>query len=130
MPKCTQKCQQKFFLALRIAYYTIQNPYLKLFHMKFIIQAKILFHKDHMSLVMRKPAFCICKNKGANQPHDNRAADQHLCFRYKDRTIPLLPKSNFKPLAIFCGCTARFMSEVRTGQKPQRQVFSRCGLYV
>ena len=37
---------------------------------------------------MRKPAFCICENKDA----DEREADQRLCFRYTDRTIPLLPK--------------------------------------
>ena len=26
MPKCTQKCQQNFFLALRIAYYKVLLP--------------------------------------------------------------------------------------------------------
>ena len=35
-----------------------------------------------MSRVMRKPAFCICENKDADQLRDNRAADQRLCFRY------------------------------------------------
>ena len=44
-----------------------------------------------MSCVIRK--FSICENKGADQPRGNREADQHLCFRYKDSTIPLLPKS-------------------------------------
>ena len=59
---------------------------------------------------MRKPAVCICENKGADQLR-NGAADQGLCFRYIDSTIPLLPKSEvFKPLAIFCGCTAEFVS--------------------
>ena len=57
---------------------------------------------------MRKPAFCICENKGADQLWCNYAADQHLCFRYKDRTISL----NFKPLAIFHGCTALFVSDM------------------
>ena len=46
-----------------------------------------------MSLVMRKPAFCICENKDADQPCGNREADQRLCFRYTDTTIPLLSKS-------------------------------------
>ena len=41
---------------------------------------------------MRKPAFCICKNKDADQLRGNREADQHFCFRYIDSTIPLLPK--------------------------------------
>ena len=38
---------------------------------------------------MRKPVFCICENTGL----DSCAADQHLCFRYIDSTIPLLSKS-------------------------------------
>ena len=42
---------------------------------------------------MRKPAFCIFKNKGADQLCGNCAADQHLCFPYIDSTIPLLLKS-------------------------------------
>ena len=40
---------------------------------------------------MRKPAFCICKNKDADQLRSNCAADQRLCFHYMDSTIPLLP---------------------------------------
>ena len=40
-----------------------------------------------MSRVMRKPGFC-----------SNREADQHLCFRYMDSTIPLLPKSEILSL--------------------------------
>ena len=61
---------------------------------------------------MRKPAFCICENKDADQLRGNREADQRLCFRYTDSTTPLLPKSeiSIKPLAILCGCTARFVS--------------------
>ena len=41
---------------------------------------------------MRKPAFCICENKDADQLRGNREADQRLCFRYTDSTIPLLLK--------------------------------------
>ena len=48
---------------------------------------------SQMSLVTRKPAFCICENKDADQLHSNCAADQRLCFRYTDSKIPLLPKS-------------------------------------
>ena len=51
-----------------------------------------------MSLVMRKPAFCICENKDADQLRGNREADQRLCFRYMDRTIPLLPKPEISNL--------------------------------
>ena len=46
----------------------------------------------YMSRIMRKPAICICENKGADQLRGNREADQRLCFRYTDSTIPLLPK--------------------------------------
>ena len=44
---------------------------------------------------MRKLAFCICENKDVYQLRGNREADQRLCFRYTDSTIPLLhvPKS-------------------------------------
>ena len=49
---------------------------------------------------MRKPALCICENKDADQFRGNREADQRLCFRYIDSTIPLVPKyeiSNIYP---------------------------------
>ena len=45
----------------------------------------------NMSLVVRKPAFCICENKDADQLRGYREADQCLCFHYMDSTIPLLP---------------------------------------
>ena len=68
------------------------------------------FDLYHVSRVVRKPAFCICENKDANHLNGNREADQRLCFRYTDSTIPLLSKS--KLLAIFCGCTAWFVSDL------------------
>ena len=52
----------------------------------------------HMSLVMRKPAFCKCENKDTDQLRGNREANQRLCFRYTDSTIPLLPKSEISSL--------------------------------
>ena len=63
---------------------------------------------------MRKPAFCICENKDADQLRGHRESDQRLCFRYTDSTIPLLPKSEISSLrlAIFCGCSARFVSDL------------------
>ena len=51
-----------------------------------------------MSLVMRKPVFSICENKDADQLRGNREADQRLCFRYSDSTIPLLPESEISSL--------------------------------
>ena len=38
-----------------------------------------------------KMAFCTCENKDADQLRGNREADQRLCFRYIDSTIPLHP---------------------------------------
>ena len=52
----------------------------------------------NMSLVVRKPAFCICKNKDADQLRGDREADQRLCFRYTDSTILLLPKYEISSL--------------------------------
>ena len=54
--------------------------------------------KTQMSRIMRKPTFCICENKDADQLRGNREADQRLCFRYTDSTIPLLPKSEISSL--------------------------------
>ena len=47
-----------------------------------------LIDQSHLTRVIRNPTFCICKNKDAD-----READQRLCFRYIDSTIPLLSKS-------------------------------------
>ena len=53
---------------------------------------------------MRKPVFLYMKK---------READQCLCLRYIDSTMPLLPKiKKIKSIAIFCGCTARFVSDM------------------
>ena len=47
----------------------------------------------HMSRRMGKPTICIGKNKGTDQLRSNCEADQRLCFRYSNSTIPLLVKS-------------------------------------
>ena len=51
---------------------------------------------------MRKPAFCICENKDTDQLCGNPEADQHLCLRYTDSTIPLLPKYEISSLLPSC----------------------------
>ena len=56
-------------------------------------EALVKSDKLHMSRVVRKPAFCICENKDADQLRGNREADQRLCFRHMDSSIPLLSKS-------------------------------------
>ena len=57
---------------------------------------------------MGKPTICIGENKDADQLRGYREADQRLCFRYSDSTIPL----HFKLLALFCACTGRFVSNM------------------
>ena len=59
---------------------------------------------------MRKPDFCICENKAADQLCGNRTTDQRLCFRYMDSTTSLF--RNFEPLAIFCDFPVRFVSDL------------------
>ena len=54
--------------------------------------------KYKMSHVVRKPAFCVCENKAADQLCGNREADQRLSFHYTDSTIPLLPKYEISSL--------------------------------
>ena len=52
-----------------------------------------------MSCVKRKPAFSYAK-KDTNQLFGNYEANQRLCFRYTDSTIPLISKSDI-PNAVF-----------------------------
>ena len=55
-------------------------------------------HDPHLSLVVRKPAFCICENKEADELRRNHKADQRIRFCYTDSTIPLLSKSEISSL--------------------------------
>ena len=68
------------------------------------------------------------ENKDADQLRGNREADQRLCFRYMDSTIPLLLNSqNFKSLASSSGCTGRFVSDL-VGNPEDR--FSRVAAHI
>ena len=60
----------------------------------------ILVQQRQMSRVMRKSAFCICEYKAADQLCGNPAADQCLCFCFKDSSIPLLSKSGNPSVAV------------------------------
>ena len=75
----------------------LEQLFLLFTRQKHNIEQKHIDIKYQMSLV-RKPAFCICENKDADQLRGNREADQHLWFRYIDSTIPLLPKSEISSL--------------------------------
>ena len=79
---------------------------------------------------MRKPAFCICENKDADQLRGNREADQRLCFRYINSTIPLLPNHEISSLKPSCVCVqpglCRTWSETsKTGFLTSRLNFTR-----
>ena len=47
---------------------------------------------------MRKPDFCICENKDADQLCGYREADLRLCFRYMNSTNPLKINKNKEAL--------------------------------
>ena len=68
---------------------------------------------------MRKPDFCIGENKGADQLHGNRTADQGLCFCYIDSTIPLFLNRKFQ----VCSHLLCVYSTVSVGHR--RQVLSK-----
>ena len=53
----------------------------------------LIFIVYKLSHHMGKPTICIGENKDTDQLRGNREADQRLCFRYTDSTLPLLPKS-------------------------------------
>ena len=61
---------------------------------------------------MGKPTICIGENKGADQLRGNREADQRLCFRFSDGTIPPPQLQNFKLLACLFSCTGWFVSDL------------------
>ena len=80
-----------------------------------------------MSHDIRKPAFCICENKGTDQLCGNCTADQRIFFPLHRQYDPISSKiGNFKPLAIFSGCS---LVCVGSGWKSRRQVFSESGSY-
>ena len=60
-----------------------------------------VYFTGQMSRIVRKPDFCLCENKGADQLRSNCEADQRLCFRYSDSTISLLPKSEISSFLPF-----------------------------
>ena len=82
----------------------------------------------HLSRVVRKPAFCICENKDADQLRGNREANQRLCFRYIDSTIPLLSKSKILSLwpssvAVQPGLCGTWSEIPKTGFLTTRLIF-------
>ena len=78
--------------------YVYMVIFVAIYFRKILFITKINCSQKYMSRVMRKPTFCICENKDADQLRGNREADQHLCFRYIDSILPLLSKSEISSL--------------------------------
>ena len=77
---------------------------------------------------MRKQTNCICENKGADQLRSNCKADQRLCFRYMDSTIPLLSKSKISSIcSLWPVSVAGQAGLCRTWSVPKLLVFSLTG---
>ena len=74
---------------------------------------------------MRKAAFCICENKVADQLRGDREANQRLCIRYLDSTVPLLSKSEISSL--YPSSVAAQSGLCRTRSETRMLVFSRRG---
>ena len=74
---------------------------------------------------MGKPTICIGENKGADQLRGNREADQHLCFRYSDSTVP--PLLNSKISSFWLSSVAVHASLCQTCSETTLLVFPRDG---
>ena len=83
---------------------------------------------SYMSRLMRKSTFCICKIKDADQLRGNHKADQRLCFRCMDSTIPLLSKSKFSSLQPSSGLVQ--LGLCQTCSETTLLVFPRDGSYI
>ena len=77
---------------------------------------------------MGKPTICIGENKDADQLRGNREADQRLCFRYSDSTIPLLLKSEISSFQLFSVLVQA--GSCRTCSETTLLVFPRGGSYL
>ena len=64
---------------------------------------------------MGKPTICIGENKNADQLRGNREADQRLCFRYSDSTIP--PLQGVKKVRRHCNIPYNFIMNNNTISK-------------
>ena len=82
----------------------------------------------HMSRLMGKPTICIGENKDSDQLRGNREADQRLCFRYSDSTIPLLLKSEISSFKLFSVLVQAGFC--RTCSETTLLVFPRGGSYI
>ena len=82
----------------------------------------------YMSLVMRKPAFCICENKDADQLRGDREADQRLCIRFLKVQYLYFLNTKFQASSHLLWLYSQVC--VGPGRKPRRPVFSERGSYI
>ena len=92
-----------------------------------------LLHLHHLSRVVRKLAFCVCENKATDQLCGNLTADQRLCFRYMDSTIPLFSKSEISSLylpsvAVQPGLCQTWSETRKTGFLTTRLIWMNCSI--
>ena len=88
----------------------------------------VSWKKQKMSRRMGKPAICICENKDTDQLRSKCEADQRLCFRYTNSTIPLLSKS--KTSSLYPSSVTVQLDLCRTWSEPKLLFFSRTGSYI
>ena len=84
--------------------------------------------KKDLSHRIRKPTICICKNKGAGQLRGKSEADQRLCFRYTDSTIPYLLQFNIS--SFYLASVTVQAGLFQTCQKSKLLVFSCKGSFI
>ena len=77
---------------------------------------------------MRKPTICPGENKGADQLCSNCEADQRLCFRYTNSTVPILRKSEISIFYLFS--VTVHVDLCRTCSKITLLVFSQGSSYI
>ena len=68
---------------------------------------------------MRKPDFCLCENKGADQLRGNREADQRLFFATRIVQFLFLLNPKFQASSLFLRLYRQVC--VRPDRKPRRR---------
>ena len=90
LPMRKQKEQTSFAVTVKLISYFVFA--IRIVQSLFLLNSK--FQASSPFLLLHRP-ICVVpgrKTKGADQLRSNREADQLLCFRYSDSTIPLFVK--------------------------------------
>ena len=134
--KCTrafQSLEYNIKILISIFNWSLLGIYLFTLYMKNLNFSSLLYIQTdtsgkHMSRLMEKPTICIGENKHADQLRGNHEADQRLCFRYSDSTVPLLLKSEISSFYLF-SVTVQ-VGLCRTWSETTLLVFPRGGSYM